>query len=281
MLKPKLVHQSKNCTVFQSALYQTNTTWLEQEEACLLFDPNWLPAEVAFIRRWVSERTGSRPLYLGITHSDFDHIIAVGAFPDSSTWASRALAERPDPEAALAEIHAFDAKFYCRRSYPVIYPEVALQVDGAAEPVQLAGGEVLTWPAPGHHADGIFVFDPRSATLVLGDYLSPLEFPFVYHDFSDYEQTLDTLVTVLTRYRPELVVPGHGAPYTDLEECFAALERDRAYLAAVKAAAGEEERFPWAEWAVRFPFPTGLEEEHRKNMAKWREERGRSKKPVN
>ncbi|MCB0636764.1 MAG: MBL fold metallo-hydrolase [Lewinella sp.] len=274
MPEAKIIYRDRRCTVFQSALYQTNTTWLESEHACLLVDPNWLPDEVMSIQAYARGQLQGRQLFLGITHSDYDHIIGVGAFPEARIVASRALAERQDPANELAEIQSFDDKNYCVRAYPVVYPSVDVVVDAHAPQVQLNDWGLHAWPSPGHNPDGMILYDPLTGTLILGDYLSPLEFPFVYHGFSLYQQTLDRLEGILKECQPRLIIPGHGEPYTSVTSGLTYVQRDRAYLAAVAEAKGEEGAFPWKEWSGRFPFPQGLLAEHRKNLAVWRRENG-------
>jgi glyoxylase-like metal-dependent hydrolase (beta-lactamase superfamily II) len=222
----------------------------------------------------VDTQVAGRELYLGFTHSDYDHIIGVGAFPEATIIASNALAERKDTDDEIAQVQLFDDKNYCRRSYPIHYPAVDLAIDPETDAVQLGDWTLYTWFAPGHNPDGQFFYDPDSGTLLLGDYLSPLEFPFVYHSFSLYQQTLELLAGILKDLQPALIVPGHGRPYTSIDTGLAFLERDLAYLQAVAAAEGTEEAFPWQDWSSRFPFPKGLLEEHRKNLAVWRREQG-------
>ena len=101
--------QQRELTVFQSTLYQTTTAIIQTEEAIILTDPNWLPSEVKLIQQFVNENIGSRQLYIIFTHSDFDHIIAAGAFPNAITIAAKEFVSRADKEKVLNEIRLFDA----------------------------------------------------------------------------------------------------------------------------------------------------------------------------
>ena len=46
----KTIHLSPHVTIFQSALYQTNATLIDLENAVILFDPCWLPEEIKTIQ---------------------------------------------------------------------------------------------------------------------------------------------------------------------------------------------------------------------------------------
>jgi hydroxyacylglutathione hydrolase len=75
-----ILHDSPQVRVFQSALFQTNTTVVTTDDMVLLVDPNWLPLEIAEIRQFVETQSGGKkPIYLLFTHSDYDHIIGYRA----------------------------------------------------------------------------------------------------------------------------------------------------------------------------------------------------------
>ncbi len=91
----------------------------------------------------------------------------------------------------------------------------------AVETMELAG-----------HTDcgvGYRLRDPD--VLIVGDYLSPIEYPFVYHSTAAYRSTLAGLADLLRRDPPALVVPGHGAPL-DAADALAIAEQDLGYLHA-------------------------------------------------
>jgi hydroxyacylglutathione hydrolase len=64
----------------------------------------------------------------------------------------------------------------------------------------------------GHTDDGIGLRLRQPDVLIVGDYLSPIEYPFVYHSTVAYRSTLAGLADLLRRDPPALVIPGHGAP---------------------------------------------------------------------
>ena len=124
--------KNDNITVFQSVLYQTTSAVVKTERTIILTDPNWLPNEIDDIKAYIQSIIGERKLFIIYTHSDYDHIIAAGAFPNATTIASEAFVNRLDKEKVLDEIHQFDAQYYIQRDYPIVYPtiDIVIEEDG-------------------------------------------------------------------------------------------------------------------------------------------------------
>lgn len=94
------------------------------------------------------------------------------------------------------------------------------------------GFEVLA--APGHDPDSVMLFDAVHGLLISADALWEHGFGVVFPEmdgepgFDDVGAVLDVIAALPVK----LVVPGHGAPFTDVE---AALSRSRARLASFRA----------------------------------------------
>jgi glyoxylase-like metal-dependent hydrolase (beta-lactamase superfamily II) len=77
--------------------------------------------------------------------------------------------------------------------------------------------------APGHDSHSVVLFEPISRTLVSADALWERGFGVVFPEldgddaFHEVAQTLD----VIEALQPALVIPGHGAPFTDVTEALA------------------------------------------------------------
>jgi glyoxylase-like metal-dependent hydrolase (beta-lactamase superfamily II) len=80
--------------------------------------------------------------------------------------------------------------------------------------------------------DGMAVWVPWASVLVCGDYVSPVEIPWISESgsVSAYLATLARLEPLVER--AEYVVPGHGA-VLESERALALLREDRAYLSAL------------------------------------------------
>ena len=92
--------------------------------------------------------------------------------------------------------------------------------------------ELELHPADGHTVDGMAIWVPWASVLLCGDYVSPVEIPWISASgsASAYLATLDRLEPLVER--ADHVVPGHGA-VVDGERALAILREDRVYLSAL------------------------------------------------
>jgi len=229
-------------TVFESALYRTTSTVVQTDDLVLLVDPNWLPEEVMQIRNYVEEVRAKRPLYILLTHSDYDHILGVGAFDHQGIIASKAFAERQDRVKELAKLRAFDARFYVQRSYPIYYPEPThiIDVDGAT--LNIGSTHLQFALAAGHTACGLFTL--IRDVWIAGDYLSDVEMPFIDQDYRLYLETLRKSERLLLYWKPDMLIPGHGSIAFGENAILKRLQASRTYLEVLPDLSGREEIIP-------------------------------------
>ncbi len=256
-------YRDRNCTVFQSAIFQTNATVVETPDLILVVDPTWLPQEIEEIRQWVASRP-AKPLFVLFTHGDYDHIVGFGAFPGATLIGSAALPGRPDREKILAQIREFDETYYIDRQYPVAYPVLDVEVATDGQTLQ-TGGTVLTfYQAPGHTRDGIFTVVEPFGILLAGDYLSDIEFPFL-EDSVQYQQTLHKAEVLVEQGSIRLLIPGHGGatqnPAEMLKRCQASQQYIRELCEGVKA----NDEAALGQMIAGYPYQTFLQENHRAN----------------
>ena len=138
---------------------------------------------------------------------------------------------RNEPGAAQRELRDFDEEHYVERPGPADAAggRRRCRCPGTA---RLGERELELHPADGHTVDGMAVWVPWASVLVCGDYLSPVEIPWISAggSASAYLATLDRLEPLVERAAH--VVPGHGA-VLDSERALAILREDRAYLSAL------------------------------------------------
>lgn len=261
-------HLDDNLIVFESALYRTTSTWLRAGGRQLLADPNWLPAEVDRIR--AHTRACAEPMLLLFTHSDYDHIVGYGAFPGAETVASRALAEREDAAEEVRKLREWDELRYLRRDYALSYPAIDHALEGEGSRLQAGDFELLSWPAPGHTADGLISWVPERQVLIAGDYLSNEEFPFIYHSLAAYLATLDRLERILDDFPVRYCIPGHGDTAHGRDETLLRIDASRAYLLELQQAAAAGNDRTATDWPAVYGWPRGLAGEHRQNLQRLR-----------
>jgi hydroxyacylglutathione hydrolase len=192
-------------TWWPSTLYQTTTLELTKGQERLLIDPGVSPWEI----REVSQGAVDRII---LTHGDWDHVLGVGMLDGAEVTASRATAERLSDALASEDIGTHAAHYYIP-----VEALSGLRVDRLVDPparVQLGPWTAAFTPAPGHTNDSMSIFFPEERLLVVGDYLSELEIPFVNSSTFDYRDTLARFVAAIETDAPEHVVVGHGQPHT-------------------------------------------------------------------
>lgn len=100
-------------------------------------------------------------------------------------------------------------------------------VQGALVPgetIALGPAEWDIHAAPGHDMDAVMLFEPQTRTLISGDALWQERLAIIFPElvgrdgFGAARATLDLIESL----RPRLVVPGHGAAFTDVEAALAA-----------------------------------------------------------
>ncbi len=213
--------------VCRSMIWQMTSTLVICGRSALVVDPGVFPAEVEAIRRRIP--AGVKVEALFFTHAHWDHVVGHFAFPGvpvyASTLLARSVAESGKlARAALEEARRHDGEWYVERPGGYSWPqELRGLEDGFHFNVGDLDVEVLGLPGHAPEALGLRV----EGTLVVGDYLSPLEIPFV-DDLEAYRRTLQRLLGLLTS-GIERVIPGHG-PELSAAEARRIAGEDRLYL---------------------------------------------------
>jgi glyoxylase-like metal-dependent hydrolase (beta-lactamase superfamily II) len=271
-----ILFDSPQVRVFQSALFQTNSTVVTTDDLVLVVDPNWLPLEIAEIRQFVeTQSAGKKPVYLLFTHSDYDHIIGYHAFSDiaESVIASHNFVENTGKETTLQQIRDFDDEYYIERNYPIEYPSVSHVVSHDGQTLTVGSTELTFFNAVGHNPDGIFTV-VNGQYWIAGDYLCGVEFPYIYHSSIDYEKTLHKTDKILQTFDIQLLVSGHGAPTT---EKLAILQRQKdafEYIDAVRESIRDNLFFDFDAYIQykNYRFPRIMRKFHEANLSLMRGE---------
>lgn len=272
----KVIYQNKNLHVFQSALFQTNTTVLETPDLILVVDPNWLPIEIAHIRKYtegVSKAT-NKPVWLLFTHSDYDHIIGYHAFSDivAGVIASRAFVENDGQVAILEQIKQFDDEYYIKRLYPIEYPKITYIVENDGQVLEIGQTQLTFFHAQGHNLDGIFTV--VNQTLIAGDYLCDVEFPYIYFNSFAYENTLNKIDNLIEQFDIQLLINGHGNPTTDKSEMLSRKEEAFEYIWNVRSSIRANKYFDFDKYIAdkNLQFPRIMRRFHEGNLNIMRQE---------
>lgn len=217
-------------TVFQSALYKTTSAVIKTNHTMILTDPTWLPEEVEMIKQHVYEQIGDRDLHIIYTHSDFDHIIGAGAFPEAKVIASEEFHSNPYKQEIVQQNVDFDQKYYLSRNYNHIYPSVDHLITQDGQKLELGDISLTFYKAPGHTNDSLFTVVEPYGVFLSGDYLSDVEFPFIFSGYQDYVATIEKARSIFEIHDVFIQVPGHGNTTDNPLELKNRLETSKWYL---------------------------------------------------
>jgi glyoxylase-like metal-dependent hydrolase (beta-lactamase superfamily II) len=217
--------------VVTSRFWQTTCTLVRSGEEAFCVDSPVLPDELALLPE-IAAQASFRVVGCVATHADWDHLLGRYAFADAPLGLAESSAARlrDEPGTAQRDLREFDEEHYVERPGPLTLPAAqALPVPGRCA---LGEHELELHPADGHTVDGMALWVPWASVLVCGDYLSPVEIPWISPggSVSAYQATLDRLEPLVERAAH--VVPGHGA-VLDSARALALLREDRAYLSAL------------------------------------------------
>jgi len=249
--------------VLTSGIWQTNSTVIERGDLCLVVDPAYFPRELDAL---VERTRGRRVEAVVFTHGHWDHVMGHGVF-DAPVWLSSTLEASiatGDPRAAryLDDARDFDSRWYVPRPHGHRWPTRRRGLaDG--EQVDLAGAVLRVVHLPGHSPDGLGI--TIDDALLVGDYLSPCEIPFV-DDAVAYRATLVRLLELCGEARH--VIPGHG-PRLTAAEAVAIARADLAYVDGLLAAAAAGSRELGHALALpRAAEVVGMREHHLENCTR-------------
>lgn len=226
----------RDAVVVTSLIWQTNATALRSGGETLLIDSPYFPEELEALPSLLRQ-AGFEPTALFATHADYDHLLGRHAFPELTLGVGDPTMERirTVPGEAQRELREEDARQYVTRRSPLALGNMqSLPVPGYLE---LGGQELELHPADGHTSDGTAILARFADLLVVGDYLSDVEIPWISNggSLADYQATLARLAPLVEA--AGTVVPGHGSPH-DRDTALRILGEDVGYLEAL--ARGEE-----------------------------------------
>ncbi|MBV9604838.1 MAG: MBL fold metallo-hydrolase [Solirubrobacterales bacterium] len=229
--------------VFISRFWQTTCTALRAGDEGFVIDSPIYPDELEALPS-VLEQADFPVSGLLATHADWDHLLGRIAFPEASLGCGESTVRRlgAEPGQAQRELREFDDEHYVDDRPPLALAGIqSLPVPGKLSlgPDE-RGHELELHLADGHTPDGTAFYVPWLNVLVCGDYLSPVEIPWLSPGGSvdAYLATLERLGELVER--AETIVPGHGRPQGRAES-LRLLGEDATYLRALQSAGAEAE----------------------------------------
>jgi len=268
----KIQYQDSNLIVFESSLFRTTSSLIIDNDYILLVDPNWLPIEIDFIAEWIDTHTKEKKKYLLFTHSDYDHIIGYKKFEGYKTIASLNFTRNNSKKSILDQIKAFDDSNYIGRDYAINYPEIDLIISDEIQHELIESDNFIFYQARGHNQDGIITFNKSKNILIVGDYLSNIEFPYIYDSFEFYKNTLKTLENIIEKEEVKFLITGHGDYASDKEEMHLRIKDSRKYIEDLEYAIKNDSPFDMKHLFETYQFPNIMTKFHEGNIKLLKEE---------
>lgn len=212
-----------NVFIRTSHVQKLQSVVLVTEESVVVVDPGFFPDEIDEIQKHAAQFDGQTK-YLILTHSDFDHIAGVHTFSGykvlaASTW------DKNNERRSIQTLEFADTSNYVNRVWSGPMPPITfdrLLDDGE----QFA--KFTFYHAKGHTSDGLVLVHDRVA--IVGDYLSAVEFPFIFTSYIDYLRTLAKLRSVFAAHEIELVIAQHGPAATTTQEIQRRIDLSEDYI---------------------------------------------------
>ena len=262
----KIQFESNELVIFESALYRTTSSLIIGDSYLLLVDPNWLPIELEFIKKYIQINCKNKSEYILFTHSDYDHIIGYGLFKEYKSIASQKFIDNTDTDKILNQIRKFDDEYYVNRNYKIEYPKIEISIIKEIEELKIGKDLYQFYQAPGHTKDSIIVYNKSKETVIVGDYLSNIEFPFIYHSWKSYLDTLKIFQKIINENPITLLITGHGDYTTDKNEMIKRIEDSRSYIEECLSSIKDKKNFQKQKLFEKYEFSASMKASHDTNM---------------
>jgi glyoxylase-like metal-dependent hydrolase (beta-lactamase superfamily II) len=264
-----IIFNENDITVFQSAIFKMNSMVVVTNDLVLVVDPGYLPNEINEIRHFVDSVKQDKPIFMFFTHSDFDHIVGNGAFSDAKKIASRRFVTNSLKNKQIKDMIIFDDDLYIDREYNADYPIIDCTISKDGQELKVGDTLITFYQAYGHTDDGLFAVVENKDLLIAGDYLSDIEFPFVYHSYHEYEKTLDSFKHIVQEKSNLILVPGHGSVTKDSQEIEQRINTSNAYFLLLK---NEQNDHAFKRFLLEngYKYRTNLFKRHEENLKVWK-----------
>ncbi|OCT12812.1 hypothetical protein A8709_20960 [Paenibacillus pectinilyticus] len=227
--------------VHSSHIQKMQSVILADERALYVFDPCYFTSEIEEIREYSRGlETQERERWLILTHSDWDHIAGVHDFAGYKIVVSNSWDEANESK-MIDKVEMFDSEFYVDR--PWIGKMRRVPIDYRVTDGDSIAG-LAFFEAKGHTGDGLVSIYGDIA--IVGDYLSDVEFPFIFTSSRDYERTLTKFQEMIEAFGIQTVITQHGPAAVGPAEIQRRIKVSEDYIVRARAFVEEGIRKEWS-----------------------------------
>jgi len=130
----------------------------------------------------------------------------------------------------------------------------------------IGSDEYSFYQARGHNADGLLIHNTTKGILLAGDYLSNVEFPYIYDSVDKYLATLSKFERIINEKQVSLLISGHGDYTSHKAEMMTRIKKSRAYITQLIESVTLDKAFDVEALLGGYDFPIIMKEFHLKNM---------------
>ena len=207
-----------------------NSALLLDRDHAIAIDPGVLPSEIDDLSA-VAREAGAAQTSLFLTHGHWDHVLALGWWPDAEVIAHDQFAAQVarDEAKILGEAMKLATQYgeaWSRGFKPFRprYPVSGLHY-AARGPWHLVFRDAF-----GHCGSQLSLHLPDRKLLFAADMLSDVEIPILDREPAAYRKTLGPLLQLAENGAVETLVPGHGSIARDRDAVLTRLHEDLDYL---------------------------------------------------
>jgi glyoxylase-like metal-dependent hydrolase (beta-lactamase superfamily II) len=253
-------------TIWESQFFRTTTTYIKLGEYCLLIDPNLTDQEIHSIKDDVHLHHHPEKVIIIYSHSDYDHIAGDPFFPKARKVGSHFFTDQLVQEKAIKELQEFDQINHQTRMHPYVFPKLDDLIHENGQKMNMGEYTIQFFYAPGHTKDSLLILIPELKIMIVGDYLSNIEIPFIEDGLERYLMTLSLFEKLIDQYNIDYLVSGHGDVAMNLAEMKSRILDGQKYLHELRVAQLVGSKMKLEKWKQKYPPPDNVINFHNHNI---------------
>ncbi len=149
---------------------------------------------------------------------------------------------------------------------PTPTAKIEIVIEEDKQELKIGTDIYIFYQASGHNEDGLICFNKSKQLLIAGDYLSNIEFPYVYKSIAEYSATLEIFNKIILNNTIRILIPGHGDYTADRKEMLLRVEESKKYFTELKGLL-KGQKFNLEALFKRYKFSLSMRSFHNENIS--------------